>query len=185
MLGSRIFSIHQGKEAAMRIVLALMLATASGCLQAQSDSEWQTLSNPKYGWSVSYPAGWKSDAVNPDDVRLHAPDGSAQCGIHGAAVRFETAGEYAEFMMGFNERYFGARGVRLKTSGAHPLALANDVAAIDVLTDMSNGGRSRRIYVVSRPIGFVVDCETHARNWEKLESVFARLIASLTIPKKP
>jgi len=169
----------------MRFILAFMLAMASGCLQAQSDPKWPTLGNPRYGWSVTYPAGWRADAANPDDVRLHASDGSAQCGIHGAAVRFETAGEYAEFMMAFNEKYFGARGVRLKTSGARPLVLANDVAAIDVLTDMSSGGRSRRIYVISKPLGFIVDCETRAGNWDKVESVFARVIASFTIPKKP
>ena len=169
----------------MRIVLVFMLAMASGYLQAQSDPEWLALGNPRYGWSVTYPDGWRVDAANPDDVRLNAPDGSAQCGIHGAAVRFETVAEYAEFMVAFNEKYFGARGVRLKTSGGRLLALANDVAAIDVLTDMSNGGRSRRIYVVSRPLGFIVDCETLASNWEKVEPVFARVIASLTFPKKP
>ena len=123
---STFLSFAQGKGGTMRIGLAFMLAMASGYLQAQPAPDWLTLSNPRYGWSVTYPAGWKTDATNPDDVRLHASDGSAQCGIHGAAVRFETAAEYADFMIAFNEKYFGARGVKLKTSGGRPLALARE-----------------------------------------------------------
>jgi hypothetical protein len=143
----------------------------------------QTYSHPAYRWSVSYPAGWKLDASNPAGVRLLAPDGSALCGIHSAEVRFRTLEEHVDFSLAHSEKYFKERGVMLTGTGKRPLPLPNDIAGIEVITDMSNGGRSRRVYAFTEPVGYVIDCETYTGSWEKFEPVFARIIASLTFRK--
>jgi hypothetical protein len=143
----------------------------------------QSYANPAYPWSVSYPVGWNIDASKANDVRLLAPDGSALCGIHSAEVRFKAADEYADFMLAFNERHFKERGVMLTGTGKRPMALAGGVTGIEVITDMSNGGRSRRVFVLAEPLGYVIDCETYTGSWERYEPVFARIIASLSFRK--
>lgn len=81
------------------------------------------------------------------------------------------------------KKYFKERGVTLWISGTKAQALPNGVAGIEVITDMSNGGRSRRVYVLAEPMGYGIDCETYTGAWEKLEPFFARIIASLTFRK--
>lgn len=145
----------------------------------------QSYVSPAYQWLITYPAGWKIDAAAPGDVRILAPDGTAQCGMHSAEVRFNTVDEYADFMRAFNEKYFKERGVTLWASEKRPLPLPNGASGMEVLTDMSNGGRSRRVYLLAASIGYVMDCETHTGAWEKFEPFFARIIASLTFGRKP
>jgi len=140
----------------------------------------QRFEHPAHPWSVSYPDGWKLDARNPADVRLLSPDGSALCGIHSAEVRFRTLDEYVDSSTAATEKYFKERKVMLTGTGKRPQALPNGVAGIEVITDMSNGGRSRRVYVLAEPIGYLIDCETYTGAWEKLEPVFAGIISSLT-----
>ena len=142
----------------------------------------QTFANPAYPWSVSYPADWKIDA-NPASVRLEPPGGGALCGIHSAEVRFKTLDEFVEYNRTFSEKFFKERGVVLTGPEKRPQPLPNGVTGIETIVDMSNGGRSRRVFVFAEPIGYVIDCETYTGAWEKLEPVFSRIIASLTFRK--
>lgn len=143
----------------------------------------QTFANPAYPWSVTYPADWKID-TNPASVRIEPPGGGALCGIHSAEVPFKTLDEFVEHNRAFSEKFFKERGVALTGPERRPLPLPGGVAGVETLVDMSNGGRSRRVFVLAEPIGYVIDCETYTGAWEKFEPVFARIIASLTFGKR-
>jgi tetratricopeptide (TPR) repeat protein len=141
--------------------------------------------NPSFGWSVSYPADWKIDKTNPRDVRISTPEGNVLCGIHSNAVRFQTMDEFAESAQAFNEKYFRDRGTTVRSSPKERLSLPNGVIGIDVVNDILSGGRSRRIYVLAKPIGYMIDCETYAANWAKFEPFFAEIIASFSLSENP
>ena len=152
----------------------------------QADPALRVYNNAVHRWSVSVPAGWKLDATNPADVRIHSPAGDGLCGMHSRGVtRFTTVDEYSDFMTAFNEQYFKDRGVQVRSSPKQRISLPNEVSGVDVLTEILSGGRSRRIYVLADGVGYGIDCETHATNWEKLEHFFARIIGSFTLERKP
>ena len=72
----------------------------------------------------------------------------------------------------------------MRSAPKQRISLPNDVIGNDVLTEILSGGRSRRIYVLADTGGYVIDCETYAKNWGKLEPSFDRIINSFTLANR-
>lgn len=142
-------------------------------------------SSPVYSWSVSYPNDWTIDSKDPNDVRISPPSDDGVCGLHSGAVRFKTVGEFTDFMQENSRQFFKEKGTTTRSSPKQRISLPNDVIGIDVLTEILSGGRSRRIYVLADGVGYNIDCETYASNWEKLAPFFAQIISSFTLERKP
>ena len=164
-----------------------MPVTAQSTTPATPTEEIKKLSysNPVYGWSVSYPSDWTLDRKDPGDVRISPPSDDGVCGLHSGAVRFKTVDEFTDFMQAQNDQFFKEKGTKTRSSPKQRITLPNDVIGIVVTTEILSGGKSRRIYVLADGVGYGIDCETYAGNWEKLEPSFARIMSSFTLEKKP
>jgi hypothetical protein len=141
--------------------------------------------HPTYRWSISYPADWKIDGADPRLVRISTPAGDGVCALHSGAVRFKTVEEFTDFFQAQSDQSFKGKGTETRSSPKQRITLPNDVVGIDVTTEILSGGMSRRIYTLADGVGYLIDCDTYASNWEKLEPSFARIIRSFTLEKKP
>jgi hypothetical protein len=133
-----------------------------------------------YGWSVSYPKGWKVDDSIPEFVQIHPPDKQGLCGIHTKGVEdlFKTAELFADFILAARRKQFGdVQSLMLK-----PVKLPGGLSAIESLADIQATGRSHQIFVVAHGAGFGVDCEAEIPNWGKLGPLFERVIRSFDVP---
>ena len=139
--------------------------------------------NPVYRWSISYPSSWAVDSADVSFVRITSSTDNALCGIHSGAVPFKTVDEFADTTLANNEQYFRDRGQVFVISARRQISLPNDIAGIDVLTGIGAGGKSRRVYILVDPRGFMIDCETYAKGWDRLEPFYDRIVKSFTIGK--
>ncbi len=148
-------------------------------LRAQGQSApLVTYNSATYGWSVSYPKGWKVDDAKPEFVLVRAPDKSGHCGIHTAGVKYKTASEFADFMLSEREKHFGD----VKSLLRQPAKLPSGLSAIESLADIQAKGRSHQLFVVESGTGYIVDCETNIPNWGNLAPLFERVIRSFSVP---
>jgi hypothetical protein len=135
--------------------------------------------NPTYRWSVTYPADWKTDAADPNDVRVSSGDGL--CGFHSGPARLKTADEFADLAEEQDQKaHFTTRH-----SPKQPISLPNGVVGVDVVREIRGGGRSRRIYMLADGVAYSIDCETYANGWEQFAPFFAQIISSFTLERKP
>jgi len=168
----------------MQLLLLGVLSGSTGIqalLQPAVAASERLYTNPVHLWSISYPADWAVDSRDPSFVRVSRPVDNALCGIHSGAVRFETVDEFTDFMLAHNEQLFKDKGRVFVILARRRISLPNDIIGNDVLTEIGPGGKSRSIFVLAEGRGFVVDCETYAANWERLEPFYDRIITSFTL----
>jgi hypothetical protein len=169
-------------------VVTIAVASVCTAVQAQpgrgGTEPERTYMSPN-GWTISYPGDWTIDTTNPNDVPLRAPANDGMCTIFSGPPlrgRFKTADEFADRALAHNEQSFKGRGLQLVVVGRRRIALPTGVTATEVLTELRPGGKSRRLYgVVGDGQGWAIDCETFARNWEKLEGTFGRIFNSFSL----
>lgn len=173
-----------------RVMVVLWLALLSACtaagglLRSVVDPSERLYTNPVYRWSISYPVGWTMDSSDPSYVRIRSVAENALCGIHSRVTdQFKTVDELTDSLHAHNERYFRDRGQVFVILARRRITLPNDIVGNDVLTEIGPGGKSRRIYVLADGRGFTIDCETYAKNWERLEPLYDRIIGSFTLRK--
>ena len=135
--------------------------------------------NPTYRWSVTYPADWKMDAADPNNVRVASGDGL--CGFHSGPARLKTADEFADLA----EEHDQKAHLTTRHSPKQPISLPNGVVGVEVVREIRGGGRSRRIYMLADGAAYNIDCETYASGWEQFAPFFAQIISSFTLERKP
>ena len=137
--------------------------------------------NSTYRWSISYPSNWTVDDKNPAFVRILSSADNALCGIHTVSVRSKSLDEFTDLMLAQTEQFLKQKGLVSVILSRRRISLPNDIAGYDVLVDILPGGRSRRIFVLADGQAYALDCETYAKNWEKFEPFFKRIINSFTL----
>jgi tripartite-type tricarboxylate transporter receptor subunit TctC len=165
------------------VTLALLhactvIAAQPGPVAAASD---RLYTNPAHRWSIRYPGDWTIDSRDTSFVRIHSAADNALCGIHSRAFPFNTVDEFTDSALAHNARFLKDRGSALVILSRTRISLPNDIVGNDVLVEILHGLRSRRIYVLADGRGFVIDCETYAKNWEKLERSFDWIISSFAL----
>jgi hypothetical protein len=147
---------------------------------AQAPPPLVTYNSAMYGWSASYPKGWKVDDSKSEFVLVQAPDKSGHCGFHTAGIedKFKTAEAWADFMLSAREKHFG----NVKSLMRQPVKLPSGLSAIESLADIQATGRSHQLFVVAGGEGYIVDCETEIPNWRKLALLFERVLRSFNVP---
>jgi len=139
--------------------------------------------NPVYRWSISYPSSWTVDSGALSFVRIASSADNALCGIHSGAVPFKTVDEFTDTTLANSERYFRDRGHVFVISARRQISLPNDIIGNDVLTGIGAGEKSRRVYILADGRGFMLDCETYVKDWDRLEPFYDRIVRSFTLRK--
>jgi tetratricopeptide (TPR) repeat protein len=132
-------------------------------------------------WSISYPADWTVDDKDPAFVRFSSAADNALCGVHARAVRFAVLDEFTDFILGQVEQFLRQKGLVSVVRARRQSSLPGNIVGNDVLVDLLPGLRSRRFIALADGVGYVIDCETYAQNWKKLEPLFERVISSFTL----
>jgi len=154
------------------------LLASAGIRQGDSaSSPMATYNNALYGWSVSYPEGWKVEDSKPEFVLIQSPDQRGHCGIHTVGVEFKTAAEFADFMLTAREKHFR----NVKSLLRQPVKLPSGLTGIESLADIQATGRSHQVFAVVDGTGYIVDCEANITDWGKTASLFERVIRSFSI----
>lgn len=156
---------------------------AQGYVRVDTNTPDRLYKNSAYGWSVSYPGNWTIDAGDVAFIKIYPALGmpGGLCGIHSATVAQKTVDEMTDLVTAITERSLKQRGLSLVVLSRRRISLQNNMPANDVLVEIQPGGKSRHLYVVASGRGFSVDCDTQARDWNKLESYFDRIISSFMI----
>jgi hypothetical protein len=162
------------------LALMLLLPAAPGTAQAQGTAQYR---NPQYGWSIQYPAGWRVDDGDPGFVRIMSEELQALCGVssHRSAHALSEPDAFADYMMSAVGRDLERRGLAQHVLQWVPITLPEGVRAIDITVDIVPGGKSRRIFATAQTRLLIVDCETYAENWPRVEALYDRIMRSLTI----
>jgi hypothetical protein len=186
---------EDGESLARRIIESLKTTSEPECYWTALEtmlrsigspvSEGEKLyTNPRHKWSVSYPDTWTLDDSNVNLVVIKPPSDVGMCGVHSASARFTTVGEFADLTLRFTRDIFEARGLKQEVTSRRERALADDVPVVDVAVDIVPGGRGRRVFVLWRGRGILIDCESHVKNWSSLENQYDQIISSFTLPRK-
>ncbi len=170
-----------GFRIALLLSLGLALLNASFVADAQQGEPDRLYTNSTYRWSISYPSNWTVDDKNPAFVRILSSADNALCGIHTGSVRFKSLDAFTDFMLAHSEQFLKQRGAVSVILSRRRISLPNDIGGYDVLVDILPGLRSRRIFVLADGQAYGLDCETYAKNWEKFEPFFERIINSFTL----
>lgn len=167
------------------ILLALALPPMSSHAEVAADSvaqaTWAVYVNPAFRWSVSYPADWVVDSTSAASTRIRSADSQCLCGIHSGEVPYKDTDRFTKSMLDFMKNMAHGDGLRLVVRSRNRLTLSGGVVANDVLTEIQPGGKSRKVFVMARGTGFMVDCETYAAKWSESESKFDALIRSFAL----
>ena len=103
------------------------------------------------------------------------------CGIHSGQVRFTRVTEFSDFMLEFNRKTLEAQGMKHRILSREQSSLLGGEPVVDVLVDIVPGGRSRRLFVLHRDTGIVVDCENYVQNWPLVEGHYDAIISSFAL----
>lgn len=141
--------------------------------------------NPRYAWSIAYPANWGLDAADAGFVRITAPEKNGVCGIHSGPVKFATAQALTDSMLAFAAKNIKqSKGLQQITVSREDKMLRTGVAAEEVVVRMNpNGGAARRIYAVSNGNGFLVDCAASDAAWASNDVQFKKIVGSFTLSR--
>ena len=142
--------------------------------------------NPVYGWSIKYPTSWSLDSSDLTSVRIHSPENDSLCGVNSGLVRAKSVEEFTDFMLTHSARTFHRRGLEVVISSRKKVVMLSGIIGVDLLVDLipvtyALGGRSRRLFVLVDSVGLVLDCETYATNWNKLEPTFDWIMGSFAL----
>lgn len=135
--------------------------------------------NAPYGWSISYPPGWKVDDSQPGFVLIQPADQRGHCGVHTAGVEFKTAVELADFILLAREKHFG----NVKSLSRQAVKLPSGLSGIESLADIQATGRSQQFFAVVGKTGYIVDCEANISDWGQMAPWFDRMIRSFRNPE--
>ncbi len=167
--------------AGLLLSLGLVILQAPFVAGAQQTESYRLYTNSTYRWSISYPPNWTVDDKDPTFVRILSSEDNAQCGIHSGSVRFKTVDEFTDFMLAHTGQTLAEKGFMSIILAQRRISLPNDIIGNDVLVDILPGGKSRRIFSLADGQGYIINCETAAKNWGKLEPFFERIISSFTL----
>ena len=165
-------------DASLKAMLEPSAESASPA-PSEAASPARVYTNPTYRWSVAYPADWKMEAADLNNVRVSSGDGL--CGFHSRPARLKTADEFADLA----EEQDQKANFTTRHSPKQPISLPNGVVGVDVVREIRGGGRSRRIYMLVDGVAYNIDCETYASGWEHFAPLFAQIISSFTLERKP
>lgn len=165
--------------------LAIIFVTAAyGQEPARPAGEMGRYTNKQWRWSIAYPAGWKVESKDPDQVRLRSSGEDALCTIYsGAMDRFKSVDELTEFLLANDAQFFKEKKQTFTVLARRTIKLPNGIGGNDILAEIGPGGRSRRVHVLAGGRGFALDCEGYTKNWGKLEPSYQRVIASFTVSR--
>jgi hypothetical protein len=131
-----------------------------------------------YKWSVSYPRGWKVDAANPHSVIFRGERPPGVLGIHALPdAQSKSLDEAVTHVLQFYPP------ARFATVSRRAITLPNGVPAIEVVHHIGSGvvGKSRKLIMVAKGRGFLIDAETYLNSWDAAEPYFNRMIDSFSV----
>jgi len=172
---------HRANLLAIAAVAALALAPAAAAQDGPGGISVYT--NPRFQWSIAYPADWRLDVKGDRFVRISAPDKNGVCGIHSGPVKYATAKALTDHMLDYAaKRLKESRGLEQVALSREKKTLRNGVDAEEVVVKIKpNGGQARRVYAVSNGNGFLIDCASSAAGWPRNEPDFKKIIGSFTL----
>ena len=143
--------------------------------------------NPSFPWSVTYPDGWTLNLTSPGQLQiLHpGPGDQAGCSFFSVAVQFTSVDEFSNFWITQADQDMKRRGIGVRRGTKQSITLPNQIVGVSVTTEILAGGRSRSVFVLADGVGYMMDCETSAKSWDRFATSFERIINSFTIEKKP
>lgn len=153
----------------------------------------QTFTHPRHEWSIAYPGGWKVDTSDPDGVALLRHDGKevpdtvdyAGCRVMSRAVQASSLEDFADGALRRNAEGMQEDGIQVRVVSRKSITLSNGITGIDVMREMSSGGKSRNVFILTDGMSYIVDCETSARMWDTLAPLFEQILHSFTVEKRP
>lgn len=170
---------------------ALALLSAGSVIGAPSETDSippaESYTNSLHRWSISFPSGWRIDNRNLNFVVALGPSGGA-CAIYTGnfPFKFTTVDEFTDSLLAEVERRSEERGSPVFVNQSRQrISLVNGIVGNDVLRESREAlpMRSRQVHVVAEGRAFVIDCETWASNWGRLELIYDRIIRSFTLGK--
>ena len=143
--------------------------------------------NPAFPWSIGYPEGWKLGANDAGQVQFtRATSGDeAACSVFAVPVQFHTVDDFANFWLTQSARHMEGQGIRVRRTGRTHILLAQDITGVSVLTEISDKGKSRSVFVLANGVGYTIDCETSWRSWDLLAPLFEQILTSFNVEVKP
>ena len=158
------------------------MTAAHGQEPAKPARDMRTYANATWRWSISYPSQWILDANDPALVRVRFAGRNALCSFNsGLMDRFNNADELTDFMLANDAQFFRDRKQRFGVLERKRITLPNRIVGNDVLAEIGQGQRSRRIYALADGRGFAIDCESDSTNWSAVEADYQRIVASFTV----
>jgi hypothetical protein len=139
--------------------------------------------NPKFPWTIAYPAAWELEASDPGEIRIHRAAEGVQvgCAIFSVAVQFQTVEEFADFWLRQSYEHMSSQGYKVRRWSRERILLPNGITGLDVMSDNSAGGRAREIFVLANSVGYLISCETSIHYWKTLASHFDKIINSFKL----
>ena len=164
-------------------MLSLVLQAPEGATQPQFAPFESTVK----GWAIERPVRWAilDDPGGP--TLLIAPGETAICGIHTATDAGPDLASLSERFLRSSERYLRQKhGLASRVVARRPRRLGSGEPAVDVIVELTPGGRARRLFTLApNGWGHVVDCETSTELWSSHEAVFERLFRSFRLVGTP
>ncbi len=162
------------------IATVLVVTVCTGASEVRAPDRLYT--NRVAHWSIAYPGDWIVDDHDPADVRIYSSAAkTALCGIHSTKAAFKTLDEFTDAVLAHDKLYFVDKGQVFGVLARTKISLPNTVVGSDVLTEIGPGGKSRRVYILADGQGFAIDCETYAKDWDRLAPFFEQIIRSFAL----
>jgi hypothetical protein len=169
----------------LRIVSLLIacLVTSFFASSLCAEETYKRISSKKYHWQIIAPIDWTVNKRDPSSVMMTSQDKMALCGVHSGFLKAKVEGLSHTQLRDFVDRifdsqarsFFNAKVLRRKNvmlpSGASGLREENSLGA-------RSGGRSLRLYTVSKGIFVIVDCEARSSDWNKLNTTYEIILKS-------
>ena len=133
------------------------------------------------GWSIDYPDGWRVDPANPAFVQFHDPEGGALVGVHVTPTELPL-NSVVDNALAFEEQYDRRSGLTMTVSSRRQITLPDGTPAVDVIVEISPGGRSHQLYTVKGGKAYDVNAETYVTSWDKFSPDFDRMLTSFLPP---
>jgi hypothetical protein len=165
--------------------LAKVRALASAPLLADVGPKDTLYSSPEHRWSIVYPSDWRFDSIRGpggDWTRIQAPANAGICGVHVNQLRPMTLEEAVDRLLAGYTQVFKARGMTAVVVERRLILSPSGTTGYDIIVELRPGGKSRQTYFLVGDRLMHVDCETYARDWDRLDAIFDRILRSFTPP---
>lgn len=133
------------------------------------------------GWSIDYPDGWRVDPANPAFVQFHDPEDGALVGVHVKPTDLPL-NTLVDDVLAYEVEYDRRSGLTTTVSSRRQTALSDGTPAVDVVIEISPGGRAHHLYTVKNGKAYTVNAETYVTSWDKYSPDFDRMLTSFLPP---